>query len=188
MALPVLVALSCNAPTPEERATDARIQASALALLAPASTYEAVLPESSLVLQDDSKEALESIAGRIRTFAGGADFDVRFLLRKLLRRNKYPSRLTINSSKDSGWIVDYEGNYTPFLQGNEGDWKRMYTLYPKLSAIKQVSLPAYDKNHDIVLLYICRRTFPSSGSGEIHVYRHTGAILQELGKIQTWTP
>jgi len=184
-----ILALSCNSgPSPEEAANDNRLLALALAQPSDQDRYHVVIPDTSLLLEDDSGAALDRLHDQIQGYVQGGGADVKSLLKRLLKRNKYSSRLTLMSSKDNGYVVDYNADFFPFFQGNEGDWKRMYALYPKVVGVKQVSLPAYEKGHDIVLIYVCRRTMPASGSGYIYVYRDNGTSLTPLGSVQTWSP
>jgi hypothetical protein len=167
-----------------------RLRSETLALTQPAGNgkFEVVYPETSLLLQDDSGAALDSIRDQIQGFVHIEGFKVGPLLDKLLKRNKASSRLALGSSPEQGFFIDYEGKYLGYLQGNEGDWKRMYADFPKVTAVKHVSLPSYEKGNEIVLIYICRMTYPASGSGQICVYRDNGTSLQLLGKVTTWTP
>jgi hypothetical protein len=154
----------------------------------PTGRFEVVFPDTSLVLQDRSGAALDSIRDQIKDFANIGGGDAERLLDLLLKRNKKSSRLTLMSSQENGYFVDYEKKYFPYFQGNEGDWRRMYADFPKITGVKHVSLPAHDPASMIVLIYTCRQAMPASGSGHICVYRDTGSALQELGRVQTWVP
>lgn len=184
-----LCILACAAaPDPDQERRDNRLLAMALSRPTTDLRFEVVFPDTSLVLQDRSGAAMDAIRDKIQGFGNIGGVDAERLLDLLLKRNKRTSRLTLMSSQENGYFVDYEKKYFPYFQGNEGDWRRMYAAFPKVTGVKHVSLPAHDPASMIVLIYICRQTMPASGSGNIYVYRDTGNTLQELGRIQTWVP
>jgi hypothetical protein len=188
----ILAALSCGPrTTPEQARDDARILAQVLALThegAP-DTFSVVVPDTELVLQDPSRENLASIAEKIRATPGWAGTDPAPLLETLLKRNKGPHPVPVESRPSEGYVVDRDGTYAAYLNsGNEGDWKRMYRDHPQVKNVKRVALPAVDPAAQAALVYLQTRTLTSSGNGAILVCRYSAGTVEILEKIRVWVP
>ena len=192
MFLVVLLALvSCGAGSGEDRADDPRCLLQALTLCLPGTgdTFAVVYPETLLVLDDPSRNAVAAIAQKLSGCAGAAGWDAGPVLDALLKRNKRSHDLPIDGVAGGNFRVDREGAYTGYLaSGNEGDWKRMYADHPEVTSIVHAGLPAYDREAGFVLVYIQSMIQSAAGNGSIHVFRSAGGALEHRGRVVVWSP
>jgi hypothetical protein len=113
-------------------------------------------------------------------------YDIDPLLDKLIEKNKGRTRLSLKSSPENGYIVDYDGKFEKYFEENGGGWKKLYKENPAARGLTRISLPAYDEQAGIVLVYIGRQSARLAGAGYIVAYRYEDGKLKELGRVMLW--
>jgi hypothetical protein len=111
------------------------------------------------------------------------DYDVGDLFDLLVAINKKSVRLSIKSSPQDGYIIDYDGTYKKYFEENGGGWREWYKDHPDAHGYTQISLPAYDKEKGFVLVYIDIQSDDVVGVGSIDAYRYKDGKLGFLGDV-----
>ncbi len=113
-------------------------------------------------------------------------YDMGPLLDKLIEKNSKQTRLSLKSSPEKGYIVDYDGKFEKYFEQNGGGWEKLYKDNPDAHGLTRVSLPAYDEHAGIVIVYIGRQSGRLAGAGYIVAYRYEDGKLRELGRATLW--
>ena len=108
------------------------------------------------------------------------------LLDLFFERNAIPARLSIKSSLENGYLVDYDRLYENYFEKKGGGWEQWYREHPKAHGLTTVSLPAYDPENKIVLLYMGNQSHWLMGAGYIILFRYDQGILKELRRLMLW--
>lgn len=112
--------------------------------------------------------------------------DISLLIDRLIERNKKPVRLTLKSSPEKGYVVDYEGKYKKYFEKDGGGWEKWYKENPKAHGSTHVSLPVYDSKSNIVLVYVGTQVHWLAGCGFVIAYRYEDGKLVELCRVKMW--
>jgi hypothetical protein len=149
--------------------------------------YTIVAPETRLSHLDtkDSKE-IQQTKKYILDNIEIEGYDLSKLLDHFFERNAISVRLSIKSSLENGYQVDYDRMYEKYFEKNEGGWEQWYKEHPKAHGWTTVSLPAFDPESKIVLLYMGTQSHWLMGSGYIFVFKYDKGILKELKRVMLW--
>jgi hypothetical protein len=149
--------------------------------------YTIVAPETSLSHLDpkDTKE-IQQTKNYILDNIEVAGYDLSKLLDHFFERNALSVRLSIKSSPENGYFVDYDRMYEKYFEKNGGGWEQWYQEHPNAHGWTTVSLPAYDPESKIVLLYMGTQSHWLMGSGYIFVFKYDQGILKELKRLMLW--
>jgi hypothetical protein len=112
--------------------------------------------------------------------------DIGPLVTRFLERNRKPAKLTLESAPEKGYLVDRDGKFTAYFRDEGGGWEKWYKENPKARGMTSVSLPAYDKELGIVLIYKGTQVHWLNGAGYVIAYRFDGKTLKELGRVMLW--
>ena len=159
-----------------------------LVLNAPCSdgSYRVVEPEASLglltVFNDQFGEQKQFI---IREFRAGG-WDIPELVDQLFERNKKAVLLSLRSSPEHGYVIDYEHRYAKYFTKHGGGWDKWYKENPKAHGVASVSLPAYDEKSGLVLVCKGVQTQGLSGYGDLILYRYEDGRLTFLHEVNVW--
>ncbi|MHC4682130.1 MAG: hypothetical protein ACYTEK_25980 [Planctomycetota bacterium] len=104
----------------------------------------------------------------------------------LLCENKKSVRLSVESSRANGYVVDYEGEHDKYFKKDGGSWKKWYEDHPTATGFTHVSLPAYDPKTGIVLVYKSSISGPRFGGGGIIAYKYESGRLKQIGGVGLW--
>ncbi len=113
-------------------------------------------------------------------------YDIGPLVDKLIEKNKERIPLSLKSSPEKGYIVDYDGKFKKYFDEGGGGWEKWYKDNPSARGYTRVSLPAYDEQAGVVLVYIGRQSHRLAGAGYIVAYRYEDGQLKELGRVMLW--
>ncbi len=113
-------------------------------------------------------------------------YDIGPLLDKLIEKNRERVPLSLASSPENGFIVDHDRKFKKYLDSNGGGWEKWYEDNPTAHGSTAVSLPVYDEQTQIVLIYIETQMDELGGSGYIVAYRYENDRLKELGRVRLW--
>lgn len=110
------------------------------------------------------------------------------LIDQLYRVNAKPERLTLDSSPENGYIIDSQDDFNKYFKEDKsgGGWEKWYEDFPGSRGYTRVSLPAYDEESGLVLVYKGRQSHWLAGSGSIILYRYQDGRLNELKRVRIW--
>jgi hypothetical protein len=111
-------------------------------------------------------------------------FDVGNLAGKLHDINHEETKLTIESSINKGFVIDYDLKLKEYLKFNFESFPKLYKDHPNAGCFVSISLPVYDKQSNIVLIeknYRC----PPGGGAFIQAYRFENGKLTRIGIVRT---
>ncbi|HIJ88196.1 MAG TPA: hypothetical protein HPP97_11050 [Desulfuromonadales bacterium] len=112
--------------------------------------------------------------------------DIAKLVNRLFERNLKPVRQSIRSSREDGYIVDYDGKYGKYFEKGGGGWEKWYKENPKAHGFTMLSLPIYDLKNGVVLIYKGVQAQELMGAGWIILYKYENGLLRELKKVNLW--
>ena len=149
--------------------------------------YTIVAPETRLSHLDlkDTKE-IQQTRNYILDNIEVEGYDLNKLLDHFFERNALSVRLSIKSSPENGYLVDYDRMYEKYFEKNGGGWEQWYKEHPKAHGWTTVSLPAYDPESKIVLLYMGTQSHWLMGSGFLIVFKYDQGTLKELKRLMLW--
>jgi hypothetical protein len=104
----------------------------------------------------------------------------------LFERNMRSVRLSLKSCPQNGYFIDYRGKYAKYFEGKEGEGDKLYKEHSKARGQTRISLPAYDPDLHILLVYYGTHADLLAGAGYVVAYRYENAQLNELGRITIW--
>ena len=112
-------------------------------------------------------------------------YDASELIDRLFERNKKSVRLSLESSRADGYVVDYEGEYAKYFKEGGGGLKRWYRDHPTAIGWTGISLPAYDPETGIILVYK-DTAIGHYGGGGLYIYRYESGELKEIASVALW--
>jgi hypothetical protein len=99
----------------------------------------------------------------------GYDFDK--LVDLLFELNQEPVRLTLKSSPEEGYYIDYDSKFKRYW------WFRLHLLRPHAAAKVNVSMPAYDAETGYVLAYLSNYSAGDAGIVALMAYKYEDGKL-----------
>jgi hypothetical protein len=108
------------------------------------------------------------------------------LVQRLLEKNTHPARLTLVSSRDDGYVVDYDGDHDRYFRDGGGGWEKWHEDNPAANGRTVVSLPLYDQETGYVLICMSTRSHWVAGSGYLRVYKLVDGRPKMVGQIMLW--
>lgn len=132
------------------------------------------------------------------SFGGGEEYliesfrdqgvEVGKLFEVLFERNQVPERMQIPSSLKDGYIIDYDGYFVSYFENDPemNGWQRLRNENPGAHAFVTISVPAYDLETGIVLVYIGWQGDWLLGEGRIYAFKYNGIRLMEIASIGLW--
>jgi hypothetical protein len=149
--------------------------------------YTIVAPETRLSHLDlKDTEEIQQTKKYIFDHMVSEGYDLSKLLDLFFERNAIPVRLSIKSSPENGYLVDYDRMYEKYFEKNGGGWEQWYQEHPKTHGWTTVSLPAYDPESKIVLIYMGTQSNWLAGSGFLIVFKYENGSLKELTRLMLW--
>lgn len=108
------------------------------------------------------------------------------LIERLVEKNKHPTRLTLESSCDDGYVVDYEDEHERYFSENGGGWEKWREDNPSARGLTTVSLPLYDDKTGYLLVYIATTSHYLAGRGDLNIFRLVDGRPKMVGRIMLW--
>ncbi|MCB2230621.1 hypothetical protein KQH82_07890 [bacterium] len=113
--------------------------------------------------------------------------NTRMMLNKLFGSADQLERLTVASSPECGYVVDWDGAFEAYFRKGAGGWERLYRDHPKARGIVQVSRPIYDPDCGVFLVYIGVQCHWVSGRGRLVAYRIApDSTIVEVASVGLW--
>jgi hypothetical protein len=114
-------------------------------------------------------------------------YDFSNLVNQLIENNLEPHLLTINSSLENGYFIDYTNHFDQFfanIKDMEANWIRWHYCYPNAVSHTIVSTPVYDAEQGYVMVCIGSNYYGST-YGNIVVYKYESNLwpYNQLKKI-----
>ena len=149
--------------------------------------YTVVAPQTSFGLEvpNDPNE-VEQCKKHIKEDLKIRGYDLTEVIDLLFERNKTSVRLTLESSRTHGYIVDYDGERDKYFKKDGGGWEKWYKDHPRSTGFTSVSLPAYDPKTGIVLVYEGIMHDGTFGSGGFIAYKYKRGKLRQIGYAGLW--
>ncbi len=113
-------------------------------------------------------------------------YNIDSLVDLLFERNSRSVRLSLKSCPQNGYFIDYQGEYARYFKKNGGGGDKRYKEHPDARGDTRISLPAYDPDLHILLVYLETQADVLAGAGYVVAYRYENAQLNELGRITIW--
>lgn len=108
------------------------------------------------------------------------------LLDHFLEVNQNSGNLALKSSPKDGYYIDYDEKYSRYFNCGIGKgWMRLKLCRPG-TALADVSLPAYDHDTGLILIYLGYSSDALSGSGHIFLFKCENGKLKPLGSVMVW--
>jgi hypothetical protein len=148
-------------------------------VVAPMTTLRIPLPTEDEVFK---KKVMQDLSGRFKS----AGYEIDQLLKRLIDKNKSPTKLELKSSQTDGYIIDYDGKFAKYRGREGGGWKKWYEENPKAHGITRVSLPVHDERTGYVLVYKGNEYYKLAGAGYLILYKYSEGKLEELAKVRLW--
>ncbi len=133
----------------------------------------------------DSIEQIEA-KKKIKQHFKNEGYDIDPLVDLLFERNMKSVRLSLKSCPKKGYFIDYHGDYAKYFEEKKGGWTKWYKEHPKAMGQTRISLPAYDPDLHILLVYFGTQDDWLAGAGYVVAYRYKNARLTELARITIW--
>ena len=143
----------------------------------------------------EDKEWMQTALNRMLPLEG---FDAKPLVDALHEVNQKSIRLTLPSDEAKGYVIDYDGRYDRYFNGyvieEDGKYARyikakggygaeIYHENPKVRGRTWVSLPAYDREKGILLVYVVTedpRHGMGGGAGYTIAYQYRDGALKRV--------
>jgi len=117
------------------------------------------------------------------------NYEFTYLIKLLSEKNQLKERLSINSSIDNGYYIDYDEFFSRYFDNNGNGYLRTNIFRPQVSEFVEVSLPVYDSTTGYVLVYVGKTnnsTNQFGGSGSIYVYKYLDGKLDYIDISPIW--
>jgi len=149
--------------------------------------YTIVSPQTRLGM-GETKDAAEIEASKkyIREGLKAEGYDFTKLIDALYACNSPSVKLTLPSAPDDGYVVDYDGKFSKYFEGEGGGWEALRKENPLAAGMTTVSLPVLDKKNGIVLVYVGTQYDWTAGSGSVFAFRLEKGALREIGSVMMW--
>ena len=158
--------------------------------------YVIVDAETEIFLHQDHAEnyrELESMRDWKIEWFSSFGYDISDLYDKFLELNKSSQQLTLKSSVEEGYYVDYDGKFNQYLnelsdevEWGESFWYTMKIYFPRFAGFYDVSMPAYDPDTGYVLIYDGYQAGAVLGWGRLNLLKYEDGELTEIIYNELW--
>jgi len=114
------------------------------------------------------------------------DYDISALLDVLFEINQKSIPIEIDSNIEQGYFIDKEDRFGTYFKKDGGGWEKLHKENPKVGGITTVSIPAYDRVNNIILLYMGTQIDYLAGRGGITACRVEDNKLIVLNGVILW--
>jgi hypothetical protein len=121
----------------------------------------------------------------LRSFFQRDGLNVDSLVNELFAKNIKSVRMSIPSAPEKGYLIDYDGKFQYYLKHING-WGQLRNENPGARSMVYLSVPAYDPNTGLVLIYIGWASDGLLGSGDVILYKYIFGRLLEIDSVTVW--
>ncbi len=110
------------------------------------------------------------------------------LVWRLFARNETETPLTLPSAPEQGFIVDYDSTYFRYFMGctARDGWRKWRENHPKAVNSTTVSLPVYDADCGVILIYRSTVMGALYGGGWVIAIQVTDSTLVKMDSARLW--
>jgi hypothetical protein len=123
---------------------------------------------------------------RMKRYFKNEGYNIGPLVDLLFERNVKSVRLSLKSFPQNGYFIDYKEKHAKYFEGKGGGWDKLRKENPKARGKTRISLPAYDPELHILLVYFGTQADWLAGAGYVVAYRYENAQLNELVRMTIW--
>ncbi len=114
------------------------------------------------------------------------EVDAASLVDAFIAKNRQSVRLSLPSAPEDGYLVDYDEEYDRYFETGGGGWDRLYAENPRVRGLTSVSLPLWDRESGVVLLYVGTLHDGRDGGGDLIAYQYDGQRLKTITRVNLW--
>lgn len=119
-----------------------------------ADRYAVVKPETGFGHLDlNNNKEINQTKEYIKKNLAIPDYDISPLLDALFEINRESLPIEIESDMTQGYFIDRKKQFDAYFEENGGGWVKLYKENPKVAGITTVSIPVYDKENNVLLVY-----------------------------------
>lgn len=154
----------------------------------PDGSYFIVSPKTTFFhsLLDVKDKEIEQTACKLKEIAKNMDCNFEELLRELIERNRQRITLTVKSDPSNGYLIDYKGEFDTHNFPNWGEWRKWKEKNPNVIANVSLSLPVYNPDSHIILVYSESEDGPWAASGGLVMYKYENGKVTHTGGMALW--
>ncbi len=113
------------------------------------------------------------------------------LVDRFFERNMQPVQLTMKSSPEDGYVIDYDGKYERYCRKKKGNIRSPLSSDCEKNGEAiwtwRVSMPAYDLKAGYVLIYMACHVNPLFGHGFLVLYRYENGKIKRVQEVMIWS-
>lgn len=148
--------------------------------------FTVVAPETYIFGRGRNESALVEMKRRVVDKLRIEGYDIGPLFDKLMEKNSISYPLSLKSSPENGYLIDYDGKFAKYFVDKGDGWEKWYSENPTAYGWTRVSLPVCDAEAGIVLVYKDTQSHWLGGAGSIIAYRMVGGVITELSRVRLW--
>ena len=115
------------------------------------------------------------------------DYDFSELVNQLLELNREPISLTLTSSQENGYLIDYDDEFNRYpKQDPMVFWEQWHEDNPQAFGYAHISIPVTDARTGYVLVYVDVSWGALAASGDIITYRYWEGKLYRTDTVNTF--
>jgi hypothetical protein len=111
--------------------------------------------------------------------------NVSLLFDHFIELNREKMSLNLKSSPQNGYYIDYDGKFSRYFEKGGGGWIRQRLFRPGTNHT-EISIPVYDKNTGLVIVYIGWDIDYLFGSGGIYMFEYKNDELKYINYDELW--
>lgn len=152
--------------------------------------YNVIAPDTSFdKMEKEDSDSIEQTRNYLRENLEIEGYDITPLVDVFIEINRTSTRLTIPSDTANGYFIDYEYEYTPYLEPDGEGWEALEAKNPDIKSLVTISMPAYDPDGQMALVYF-ESLFPAfgatEGTGGVCAYKYEPGKLIMQDDVLVW--
>jgi hypothetical protein len=108
------------------------------------------------------------------------------LIDLFFEKNVQSRPLSLKSSPESGYIIDYEKSHAKYFEEGGGGWEKLYRDNPLARGSLYVSMPAYDAESGLIILFLMEFYGRHYGEGNIIFFQYEKNEIREISRTNMW--
>ncbi|MHC4586525.1 MAG: hypothetical protein ACYS3N_18495 [Planctomycetota bacterium] len=134
----------------------------------------------------NDKEEIKQIKKIVKKNLVIPKYNISSLLDALFEINRESVTIETESDVKQGYLIDRKKQFDDYFEENGGGWEKLYQENPNVKGFTTVSIPAYDKDNSILLVYEGTQSHWLAGVGWIIAYKVEKNELIELSRVKLW--
>lgn len=113
-------------------------------------------------------------------------YDITDLVGIFCDRNIEPVMMDIESSREHGYVIDYDGKYRSYMKEPMFGFEKLQAENPGAGGFLEISVPAYDPRTNMILVYEGAWSHFLMGGGDLVLYEYKNGSLIKLCSVTVW--